>query len=214
MRNVRLALLAIIVLLSGCASTIRSNVTVFHAWPPESADKSFVFEHKKSLEDDLEYQSYQRLLRAQLQQLGFTDATNPKTAALRVAFDYGVTVRDVRLIQPVLVDPYGYGGGFYAPRFHRRSSFYNPFYDPFYDPFWYGPPVVAYQQIDYQLYHRQLHVGIVQARDGKKLYDVTVDSEGRNSALASVMPYMMRSAFVGFPGTSGVARQVELPVKD
>ncbi|MDP3843916.1 MAG: DUF4136 domain-containing protein [Oxalobacteraceae bacterium] len=211
MKNtLRLALLSIAVLLAGCASTIRSDVTVFQEWPTELQDKSFVFEHDKSLESDLEYQSYQQLLRAELQRLGFTDAASPKAAALRVGFDYQVSVRDVREIQPVLVDPYWYGGGFYAPRFYRRGGFY----DPFYDPFWYGPPIVAYQQSDYRLYHRQLHVDIKHARDGKKLYQVTVHSEGRNPSLAAVMPYMVRSAFVDFPAKSGVARQVKLPLKD
>lgn len=211
MKNtLRLALLSSAVLLAGCASTIRSDVTVFHEWPAELQDKSFVFEQDKSLDDALEYQSYQHLLRTELQRLGFTDAASPKAAALRVGFDYQVSVRDVREIEPVLVDPYWYGGGFYAPRFYRHGGFY----DPFYDPFWYGPPIVAYQQSDYRLYQRQLHVDIKRARDGKKLYAVTVHSEGRNPSLAAVMPYMVRSAFVDFPAKSGVARQVKLPLKD
>lgn len=213
MKNyVRVALLALSIVLSGCTSiaTIRSDVTVFHAWPTELSDKSYAFAHEKSQEGDLEYQSYQQLLRAELQRLGFTETADTKAAALRVAFDYDLKVRDVRVIQPIWVDPYGYGSGFYAPRLHR----FGGFYDPFYDPFWYGPPVLTYQQIDYQLYSRQLHVGIVQARDGKKLYEVTVTSEGRNGALAFAMPYMMRSAFADFPGKSGVARQVEIRFKD
>lgn len=217
-----LMLLAVSGLLAGCASTIRSDVTAFHAWPAELQDKSFVFDHQKDQKNqkdqqarmlpvsELEYQSYQQLLRTELQRLGFTEAANAQAAALRVGFDYDVRVRDVRLIQPVLVDPYWYGGGFYAPRWHHRGGFY----DPFYDSFWYGPPVVTYQQTDYRLYHRQLRIGIKRASDDKKLYEVTVDSEGSNGALAAVMPYMMRSAFTGFPGKSGVTRQVELPFKD
>ena len=205
-------------LLAGCASTIRSDVTVFHEWPADLQDKSFVFERSKSPRNDLselndlEYQYYQQLARNELTRLGFTDAVAPKAAKLRVAFDYNVKVRDVRMIQPVFVDPYWYDSGFYAPYYYRRD-FYGRSFDSFYDPFWYGPPVVAYQQSDYQLYHRQLHIGIVQARDGKKLYQVTVDSEGRNGSLAAVMPYMVRSAFADFPGKSGVARQVELPAQ-
>lgn len=209
-RYIRLALLALSILLSACASTIRSDVTVFHAWPADLSNKSYAFEYENSLEGDLEYQSYQRRLHAELQRLGFTETADAKAAALRVAFEYDVKMRDVRVIQPVWVDPYGYGGGFYGPRFHR----FGGFYDPFYDPFWYGPPVLTYQQYDYQLYSRQLHIIIKQARDGKKLYDVTVNSEGRNGGLASVMPYMIRSAFVDFPGKSGVSRQIELRVQD
>lgn len=215
-RSLCVVLLAISVLLAGCASTIRSNVAVFHEWPADLQDKSFVFERGKpsgNSQSDLEYQYYQHLVRNELNRLGFTDAADLKAAKLRVEFGYNVKMREVRMIQPVFVDPYWYDRGFYAPHYYSRG-FYGRFFDSFYDPFWYGPPVVAYQQSDYQLYHRQLHIGIVQASDGKKLYQATVDSEGRNSVLAAVMPYMVRSAFTDFPGKSGVARQVKLPLKD
>jgi hypothetical protein len=43
---------------------------------------------------------------------------------------------------------------------------------------------------------------------------VTVKSEGTNSSLAAVMPYLVRSAFAEFPGENGVPRQIELKIKD
>ena len=215
MRKILLpALLAMFALLSGCASTFRSDVTVFHAWPAELRDKSFAFEPQKSPGGTLEFQSYQQLVSAELQRLGFTAAPNPKTAALRVALDYGIQERDVRVVQPVWIDPYWYGSAFYASPYQRHGSFYGSLYGPFYDPFWYGPPVVAYQQSDYRLYRRQLHIVLTRSSDGKTLYDVTVESEGRNSSLAAAMPYMVLSAFADFPGKSGVARQVALPIKN
>ena len=219
MKNLlRPALLVMVALLAGCASTFRSDVTVFHAWPAELPDKSFAFELEKSPEGTLEYQFYQQLVSAELHRLGFTAALSAPAAALRVALDYDIQGRDVRVVQPVLVDPYWYGGAFYASPYHRHggwhSGFYGSFYGPFYDPFWYEPPIVAYQQSDYRVYHRQLHIVITRSGDGKKLYDVTVTSEGRNGSLAAAMPYMVRSAFADFPGKSGVARQVELPIKD
>jgi hypothetical protein len=48
---------------------------------------------------------------------------------------------------------------------------------------------------------------------GKKLYETTVVSEGTNSSLAAVMPFMVRSAFTDFPGPSGVPRRVELKLE-
>lgn len=204
MRQPICLVLAASIALAGCASTIRSEVTVFHQWPAALPDKSYVFEHRKTPQGELEYQSYQQLVRAELRRLGFTDAASPKAAALRVAFDYAIQVHEVRMVQPVLADPYWYGNGFYAPRYYGRGGFY--------DPFWYGPPV-AYQHTDYLLYHQQLHLSISQARNGAQLYDVTVDSESRNPSLAATMPYLVRSAFADFPGQSGVVRRVELPLE-
>jgi len=58
-----------------------------------------------------------------------------------------------------------------------------------------------------------LHVVIMQAADGKKLYDTTVVSEGSNGSLAAIMPYLVRSMFADFPGKNGVPRQVELKME-
>ncbi len=61
-------------LLGGCATTIRSDVTTFHQWPAQIQDKSYVFEAPPSFDNTLEYQSYQNLVRGQLAQLGFREA--------------------------------------------------------------------------------------------------------------------------------------------
>jgi hypothetical protein len=206
-----LVVTALCVLLTGCATTIQSDVTAFHEWPADLRDKSFVFERSHEQENNLEYRNYENLVRNELRRLGFVDAANGKSARLKVSMQYSIYVRDVRVVQPVMVDPYWYGSPFYGP------PFYGPHwrgYGPFYDPFWYGPPMVEQREIRYQLFTRQLKLGIAQTADSKKLYDVTVTSEGSNGSLATVMPYMVRSAFVDFPGKSGVPHRVELKMKE
>lgn len=202
-------LAALALLLAGCAApTIRSEVTAFHEWPAQLADKSFTFERNRAQENDLEYRSYENLVRAELVRLGFTDASSATKAALKVNLAYRVTDRDVHVVEPVVVNP-GWGPPYYGPRWPYR--YYDPF---FYDPFWYSPPVVSYSESNYRLYRRQLQIGITRTADGKKLYDVTVVSEGRSPSLAAVMPYMVKSAFTDFPGRSGVPHQVTLEFKD
>jgi len=202
-------------LLTGCATTIRSDVTAFHEWPAELRNKYFVFERTAQQENNLEHRAYENLVRNELMRLGLTEAANPQSAGLKVAMSYSINVRDVRVVQPVLVDPwysspfYGlhrYGYGYYNPH-------YGPYYAPFYSPFWYGPPIVEQRETRYQLAARQLKIIISRAADSKKLYDVTVNSEGTNTTLAAVMPYMVRSAFTDFPGKNGVPRQIELKMK-
>ncbi len=206
-RRLMISITALCLLLAGCATTIQSEVTAFHDWPADLRDKSFVFERSHEQENNLEYNSYENLVRDELRRLGFIDAADSKSAKLKVAMQYSMQVRDVRVVQPVLVDPYWYGSPFYG--YGRRWPGYG-YYGPFYDPFWYGPPIVEQRDIRYQLFTRQLKIGIAQASDFKKLYDVTVNSEGTNDSLAAVMPYMVRSAFADFPGRNGVPRRIEM----
>jgi hypothetical protein len=199
--------------MSGCASTIQSNVTAFHQWPTDLRDKSYVFQRTPEQENDLEYRSHENLVRAELQRLGFSEVGNERSAKLKVSMRYSMSARDVRVVQPVVSHPwYGYGAWpYYGPRWRRYG--YSPFYDPFYDPFWYGPPYTEYRETSYQLYLRRLQILIAQVAGDKMLYDVTVSSEGRNGSLAAVIPYLVRSAFLDFPGPNGVPRRVELKME-
>lgn len=196
------------VLLSGCASFIRSDVIAFHDWPAEMQNKVYAFDRQPGQENNLEHQNYENLVRAELTRLGFVEAQNPRAAILKVALNYKIDSRDVRVVEPV-ADPYWpYYGAYYGPRW--RGGYYGPYYDPF----WYGPPRVTYREAQYEVFKRELNVQITQVRDGKKLYDVSVDSDGGNGSLAFAMPYMVKSAFEDFPGRSGIPRRVKLEIKE
>jgi hypothetical protein len=189
-------------LLTGCATTITSDVTAFHAWPADLKDKSFVFAPAKEQEGSLEYRNYEQLIRAELLRLGFTDASAANAAALKVSFAYGMQSGTVVVTQP-MYDPFWYGPGYPGWR-GRGFGPWGP--GPFYDPFW-GPPM---QTTAFPVFQRRLHVTIARAAGDQKLYEVTVDSEGREATLPMAMPYMVRSAFSEFPGPSGVSRHVRL----
>jgi hypothetical protein len=195
-------------LLAGCSTppVVRSNVTTFHALPGTLQDKLYVFERTKDQDNNLEYRNYENLVRGQLNRLGFTEAPEGKKPALKASLDYNVSVRDMRVVYPVAVDPYWPGP--YGPRPYWRG-----YRRPYYDPFWYGPPIVEQREANYELYTRRLQVTLAQLADGKKIYETTVLSEGQNPSLAAVMPYMVRSAFTDFPGQSGVPRIVEMPME-
>ena len=209
-RCLYLAIAALSVVLTGCTTpTIRSEVTAFHEWPTDLTEKTFVFNRTKEQEGKLEYRSYEGIVRSELQRLGFTEANNPRSAKLKVGFNYTVNERDLRVIEPVYVDPLWYAPPFYGPRWHRYR-----YYGRFHDPFWYDPPMVEYRDLSYRVFRRQLRLDISRTADSKNLYDVTVNSEGSNESLAAVMPYMIYSAFAEFPGKSGVPRRVELKMKE
>ncbi len=138
-------------------------------------------------------------------------AREPAQAAqLKVTLAYGIDGREVRVVESVLVDPGWYGPPFYDPYFGRPWR--RGLYGPFYDPFWFSPAVVVPREVNYELFTRHLNVTIARAADSRKLYEVTVRSEGRIGSLPAVMPTMIRAAFVEFPGPNGVPRQVDLPL--
>jgi hypothetical protein len=196
-------------LLGGCATTIRSDVTTFHQWPAQIEDKSYVFETPPSFDNTLEYQSYQNLVRGQLAQLGFREA-NMGTPALKVAMRFTTTEVPVRVVQPVspmFDDPFHYRFG---PRFGPRGRFAGR-YSPFYDPFW--SPFPAYQVSIENQYRRELQLSI-KDRGDKHLFDVTVHNMSGELSTPEVMPALVHSAFAGFPGPSGTVRRVALQRKD
>jgi hypothetical protein len=197
----RFAFLILVLLLSGCATTIQSEVTAFHEWPTYVQDKTYVFERTPEQENNLEYRNYANLVQAELKRLGFTEAPDLRSARLKASFGYSNTARDVHVVYPVVVDPY-----WYAPP-------WRGYYSPFYDPFWYGPPRVERREENYQVFTRQFRFTLAQTNDGKKVYDVTVVNEGTRGSLAGVMPFMVRAAFADFPGKSGVPHVVEMKTR-
>ncbi|NQE51201.1 DUF4136 domain-containing protein [Herbaspirillum rubrisubalbicans] len=203
-----LFLAAASLLLSGCASVIESNVTSYHAWSPGDNAKPFTFAATKEQENDLQYQNYAGLIRQELLFLGFTEAGEGKPAQLQVSFSYGMNTEQVVVSRPAY-DPFFYGPGPGWGRFGPRPfGFYGP-YGPFYDPFWYAGPM---ETTSYPVFLRRLQIGISRLADGKKLFDVVVDSEGQRAGLSAAMPAMVRAAFEDFPGPSGVTRHVRIKV--
>lgn len=210
---IRLFLLISCLALSACSTMIQSEVTAFHEWPQNLQDKTYAFVQTKEQENNLEFRNYRNQLRAELQRLGFAEQGGAPPARLTVSMDYGMDSRDVRVIEPVAVDPW-YGSPFYGPGFYGPYWPHYGYYHPFAYPYWYGPPIVEQRESQYRLFTRRLKIRIARVTDGKNLYDVTVHSEGKNGSLPAVMPYLIRSAFQDFPGPSGVSRVVKLKMED
>jgi len=201
---------AALVLLSGCATTIRSDVTAFNAWTAEARDQTYAFEAPQGADDTLEYRSYQVLVSRELEKLGLHQATADQSAKLLVGMKFSTIDHPVRIVEAqdsFMVGPYwGPGWGRYGWGYSRLG--YRPY---FYDPFRYGAPLMVTERIKHE-YQRQLRITI-NATDGRKLYDVTVNNTSRVAATPQVMPALVQSAFTGFPGENGVPRRVDLELK-
>src|SRR5471032_251467 len=198
---------AAVMLLSGCATTIRSDVTAFNAWPADIQDKSYAFEAPQGADDTLEYRSYQVLVSNELGKLGFHQVVDSQQPKLLIGIKFSTIDHPVRVLEAEdpFMGPYlGPGYGRYGWGYSRWG--YRPF---FYDPYRFGPMYVE-ERVKHE-YQRQLRVTI-NSIDGRKLYDVTVQNTSRVQATPHVMPALVQSAFTGFPGVSGVPRRVDLTV--
>ena len=201
---------ALTLLLGGCATTIRSDVTTFHQWPEQLPDKTYVFDAPPVQDDTLEWRSYQNMVRGELARLGFQDAGAAGTPSLQVSMRFMTVDVPVRVIEPV----YSHFDHYWMPRtafmrpYRPGYGYWRGWHSPFYDPFWYGTPM--YQESIVHHYKRELQVGIKSIKDGKRLFDVTVNNLSRTMSTPQVMPALVHSAFAEFPGVSGVARTVEL----
>lgn len=214
MRTLAILVAAGTLLLSGCATTLRSDVTVFHQWPAELQEKSYVFETPAPAEDTLEYRSYQNLVSGELAKLGFTLAPSSDQAKLRVGMQFSTIDRPYKVLEasdPFYMGPYWGSYGF--PRYHYYPGRYRYRYygfRPYYDPWMYRP--MTFREVIQHNYERNLRVTINNMQ-GQKLFDVTVNNTSRKQSTPLVMPALVQSAFTGFPGESGKAKRVELELK-
>lgn len=197
---------AAVMLLTGCATTIRSDVTAFNDWPADLQDKTYAFEAPQGENDTLEFRSYQVLVSNELGKLGFRQAGDGQQPKLLVGMKYVTIDHPVRVLQAD--DPFM--GQYWGPGYGRWGYSrwgYRPY---FYDPFRFGS-VMMEERVRHQ-YQRELRITI-NATSGRKLYDVTVQNTSLVQATPHVMPALVQSAFTGFPGPSGVPRRVDLKIE-
>jgi hypothetical protein len=200
---------AAVMLLSGCATTIHSNVTAFNDWQGDIQDKSYAFEAPQGADDTLEYRNYQVLVSNELGKLGFRQVADNQQPKLLVGMKFVTIDHPVRVLEsddPFMGPYWGPGYGRYGWGYSRWG--YRPF---FYDPYRFGPPLMVQERIKHQ-YQRELRVTI-NTTTGRKLYDVTVQNTSSVQATPHVMPALVQSAFTGFPGQSGVPRKIDIKIE-
>lgn len=198
------AVTSLSLLLGGCATTIRSDVTTFHQWPAQINDKSYAFVPATPQDNTLELQSYENLVRGQLNRLGFREAT--QSPALTVTMRFATVDVPTQVLYPSYNAFYPYSPRFAYMGWRRR--YWGGMYGSFYDPLW-GPGMGVDVEEEHR-YHRQMQLSIMSAADGKRLFDVTVRNVSRQMSTPAVMPALVQSAFEGFPGPNGGVRIVEL----
>jgi hypothetical protein len=199
-------LTAAVVLLSGCASTVTSDVSIFHQWPANlnnPAQKTYLIERSAAQENDLAYRSYEDVLRAKLDANGFTPAKTSEDAALKITMSTSSTLTTLLLTpeyRMAMVDP------FWQLHFNRRRLGYYGYY-PYYP--YYSPQIINDRYSSRYLH--QLEIAISDIKTGKKLADLKASTEQFDAVITDSVPYLIESALKNFPGKSGARYEVKLP---
>lgn len=189
-----------VLLLSGCAApAVEARVTSFQQWPTGVEGQTYRFKTADpGQENNLEYQSYQDMLRAGIGPTGLVEAAPGAPARFTVLFRYGAAQTQVMVRRAY--DPYFYGGygGFYGPGWWGGGMGY-------WGPEWVDVPAVAFRN--------SLSLEIQDtARAGAEVYRSTAYIVTGHDDLVRTMPYLVRAIFDNFPGNNGAERQVEYPL--
>lgn len=204
-----LALLAAL-LLSGCASTVVTDVTAFSqpGWQND-APRTYSFERTPEQAAQLDRQTYEQWLAEALYDVGYEQVPE-KQARYRISMDFDAAPGIVRVAETVYPDPwYGPWGPYWGP--YWGPGYYRPWgpWGPWGPGYW--PPQTVVR--DVTVLFSSLRVYFRDAASGKRVYQVTAQNQTENGSLPATMPYLIRSAFAAFPGDSGRPRRVELEVE-
>lgn len=203
MRRFILGFFAVLsLLLTGCATTLRSDVTSFQKWPANAAFSSYNFKRLAGQEASLEHKTYEDLARTEMVKLALTEAPQGSKGRFEVSLDYGIKTRTLISREPVWNQASYWRPAHYHPHSGWRPGYWAP------SPF--GPNLVGYRSVSQDISNRRLRVDI--SEGGNKVFEASATSSGANSSLSAIMPYLIRSVFDGFPGTNGQNRVLEFDV--
>lgn len=192
------ALLAGIVALTGCASAISARVTSHQQWPDNATGATYRIVASPVQQNNLEFQTYSDMVRAAMGPTGLVEAASPETARFDVMLDYGNPV-EKRWVQRYH-DPYHMGWGF------------NPFFYGGHGGWGWGSGIYVSpgtMNVPVHVYKNTLTITIKDnQRSGVEVYRSSAVSINESDNLTSIMPYLARAVFDGFPGNNGQVREV------
>lgn len=198
--------------LAACATPFNADVTRYQTQLPAPQGQTFaVIAEDPALAGGLEFSQYASLVAAQMQRLGYTQASSPETANLLVRFDYGVDRGRERVRRTGFSDPfydpwYGYspfghrGGYGYRPiGYGRYPGFYRggPWAFGWHDPFFGG----GYDS--YTVYTSGIDLKIDRASDKARLFEGKAQALSTSNRLQYLVPNLVDAMFTDFPGESG-----------
>jgi hypothetical protein len=192
-------------ILAGCASPLTTKVSNFNQWPQDAAGSSFSFTVPASKGYELEQQSYENQVQAELNTQGLQRAESAQNARFEVDLITSSSLSEDKYLQPVYQDFYIYQ----PPHRDLQGNLYWP-------PSLFAPRYVGEREITRTLQTSTLRV---QIRDRAALakpgvvFESQATYAGDPKDLPTLVPYLVRAVFAGFPGTNGSIKLVKFDAK-
>lgn len=208
----KLASVLLFAVLGGCATFVETKVSAFHELEQPLSGATYALVPTSEQEGSLEFQSYAKLVMAELGKRGMTNAPFNQ-ARYAIFMIYGIDDgKQVVTSYPIFgqtgisssyttgtVTSYGNTASYSGTTYHTPT---------------YG--VVATGTSNNTVFMRYLNINIIDiAKSGNGKVQIVYEgkgvSSGANSQLAPVMPAIVRSVFEDFPGKSGASRTSRQP---
>jgi len=205
-------------LVTGCATApprATSTITEFHRLEALSPNDTFgIVPRMSPASDALAFEAYAMQLRQGLQARGYRVANPGEPARYLIQLGFGIDEGRTETTTHT-VPQFGVTGVITQPIPATATTPGEP--TRLYTTPVYG--VVGHQQhvSTQRIYRRYVHVDVVdtqQLTDGQatRVYEGRLISEGACGVLTTVMPALITAWVQGFPGASGSARQVTVPM--
>lgn len=193
-----LALSFAALVLSGCAAPpVSARVTSFQHWPAGVEGQTYRFvEASAGQKNNLEYLSYQDLVRAAIGVTGLVEAREGERARFDVAFRYSALPSQQMVRQPFQPQPF-FHGGFYGP--YNRAGM-----GAVWGPAWIDLPVAAFRNtLSLEIRDNE--------QSGREVYRSSASIMTAQENLVGAMPFLVNAIFDSFPGNNGAEREVSMP---
>jgi len=186
-------------------SSVRSNVTAYHALSNEAGSYEYKFANTKN-KPKLEFERIKSLVATCLTEFGWNESFN-EDAHYVISIDYGMGGSHVRSGSTPIIGQTS-GGSTYHSGTVSGSYGTSNFSGTSYTAPTYG--VVGSSSYSVKVNERFLLLNI-QNEKGESVYECRVKSEGTSSEINLVIDEMIDSIFKNFPGVSGKTYKVTLP---
>lgn len=187
-------------MLAGCASTLDARVTSYQQWPAGTEGATYAIVPDDSQRNNLEFQAYADMIRANISATGLVEAQQPKLARFDVQLSYGSPVSQTWVQR--YSDNYINDGWGFSPFFGGYGGRYSGWGGGFYM----GPSVV---NVPVEIHKNTLVVTIKDKHNqSAEVYRSSAVSISEDDNLTELMPYLARAVFDGFPGNNGQVREV------
>lgn len=203
----------VLLILSGCAGFVKSNVSVFHVLPEKTEPTKYTFLPLESQKGSLEYENYKGLVRSELFKYQYEEVSVSE-ATVVIAFNYTVGDGKVKISS---VPTYGQTGVSSSTTYGTVNTYGN--YGTYSGTTTYTPTygVTGSQAVSKTEYTRKVWLHIIdkdslESGDPQKVYEANVISDGSNGQVAKVMPALIEALFKEFPGKSGSTRIEVVPL--